>query len=98
MAVGPAKTQSSLGIRIKKASVLSYPLSAQRRPWSEWADAEADLSLRWAHSHFVGFVMSRLNYTLNHKLQLQFQQDCLFTLIAEKRLNQYYGILLWLDF
>ena len=23
-------------------------------------DAQADLSLRWAHSHFVGFVMSRL--------------------------------------
>ena len=27
---------------------------------SDWADAQADLSLRWAHSHFVGFVMSRL--------------------------------------
>ena len=24
------------------------------------ADAQADLSLRWAHTHFVGFVMSRL--------------------------------------
>ena len=24
------------------------------------ADAQADLSLRWAHSHFVGFVMSWL--------------------------------------
>ena len=23
-------------------------------------DAQADLSLRWAHTHFVGFVMSRL--------------------------------------
>ena len=23
-------------------------------------DAQADLSLRWAQSHFVGFVMSRL--------------------------------------
>ena len=28
--------------------------------WSEWADAQADLSLRWAHTHFVGFVMSWL--------------------------------------
>ena len=27
---------------------------------SSWADAQADLNLRWAHSHFVGFVMSRL--------------------------------------
>ena len=45
---------------MKKAWVLSYPLSAQRRLWSDWTDAQADLSLRWAHSHFVGFVMSRL--------------------------------------
>ena len=28
------------------------------------ADAQADLSLRWAHSHFVGFVMSRLSHGL----------------------------------
>ena len=35
----------------------------QRRLWSDWADAEADLTLRWAHSHFVGFVMSWLTYT-----------------------------------
>ena len=47
-------------VRMKKAWVLSYPMSAQRRLWSDWADAQADLSLRWAHSHFVGFVMSRL--------------------------------------
>ena len=47
-------------VRMKKAWVLSYPLSAQRRLWSDWANAQADLSLRWAHSHFVGFVMRRL--------------------------------------
>ena len=29
---------------------------------SDWADAQADLSLRWAHTHFVGFVMSQLIY------------------------------------
>ena len=27
---------------------------------NEDLDAQADLSLRWAHSHFVGFVMSWL--------------------------------------
>ena len=43
-------------VRMTKAC----PLSAQRRLWSDWADAQADLSLRLAHSHFVGFVMSRL--------------------------------------
>ena len=47
-------------VRMKKAWVLSYPLSAKQRLWSDWADAQADLSLRWAHNHFVGFVMRRL--------------------------------------
>ena len=36
----------------------------QRRLWSDWADAQTDLSLRWAHSHFVGFVMSRLIFLM----------------------------------
>ena len=49
-------------VHLKKAWVLGYPLSTQRRLWSDWADAQADLSLRWAHSHFVSFVMRRLNY------------------------------------
>ena len=31
-----------------------------------WADAQADLSLRCAHTHFVDFVMSRLIYCYNH--------------------------------
>ena len=47
-------------VRIEKAWVLTYPLSAQQRLWSDWADAQADLILRWAHTHFVGFVISRL--------------------------------------
>ena len=47
-------------VRLKEGWVLSYPLSAQGRLWSDWADAQADLSLRWAHSHSVGFVMSQL--------------------------------------
>ena len=51
-------------VRMKKAWVLSYPLNAQRRLGSDWADAQADLSLRWAHSHFVSFVMSWLIYTI----------------------------------
>ena len=64
MALRPAKTQISLirvfAVRMKEAWVLSYPLSAQRRLRSDWADAQADLSLRWAHIHSVGFVVSRL--------------------------------------
>ena len=33
---------------------------AHSEDWSDWADAQADLSLRWAHSHIVGFVMRPL--------------------------------------
>ena len=57
---------------MKRACVLGYPLSTQRRLWSDWADAQADLSLRWAYSHFVGFVMSRHklhNLTVNIRSQ-----------------------------
>ena len=28
--------------------------------WPDWANAQAILGLHWAHTHFVGFVMSRL--------------------------------------
>ena len=42
-------------VRMKKAWVLIYPLSAQRRLWSDWVDAQADRSLRSAQIHFVGF-------------------------------------------
>ena len=59
---------------MKKAWVLSYPLCAQRRLWSDWVDAHADLSLHWAHSHFVGFVMRWLIYKTpieKHKICLK---------------------------
>ena len=49
-------------VRMKKAWVVSYPLSAQRRLWSDLAVAQSDLSLRWAHTHCVGFVTRRLKY------------------------------------
>ena len=84
MSVRPAKTQISLVIRpvwsvfvvrMKKPWALNYPLSAQRRLWSDWADDQADLSLRWAHSHCVGFVVSWLiwSYTARYCLCLVLQ-------------------------
>ena len=59
-------------VRMKEAWVLSYPLSAQRRLRSDWADAQADLSLRWAHCHFVGFVVSIMstNYCIQKQTSL----------------------------
>ena len=51
----PPSLIRDLAIRMKKAWVLNYPLSAQRRLWSDWADAQADLSLCWAHCPFCWF-------------------------------------------
>ena len=82
--VRPAKTQISLGIRpiwsvfavrMKKAWVRSYPLSAQRRLWSNWADAQADLRLLWAHTHFVGFVMSRLIFIVSFDVENRYKYE-----------------------
>ena len=64
--VRPAKTQISLGLCPvwsasslfmwrKLGSLISYPLSAQRRLWSDWVDAQADLSFRWVHMPFCWF-------------------------------------------
>ena len=39
----------------------------QRRLRSDWADAQADLSLCWAHSHVAGFVMGGSNSERNKK-------------------------------
>ena len=74
MACAPSEDSDLLGhppslirvftVRMNTAWVLSYPLSAQRRRWSDWADAQADLSLRWAQSSFVGFVMRQLIFIL----------------------------------
>ena len=38
---------------MKKARVLSYPLSKQRRRWSDCEDAQAYLSLWWVHVIFL---------------------------------------------
>ena len=96
--VRPAKTDqpghppsliSVFAIPMKKAWILSFPLSAQRRLWSDWVDAEADLSLRWAHSHLVGFVMRRLKCILFIGLTSTFRMfDCLAK--SERHSTHYY--------
>ena len=93
-------------VRMKKAWVLSYPLCAQRRLWSDWADAQADLSLRWAHCHFVGFDMRRLNFNLAGTLSVLYRQTRLAsvfvtTTIGQRRkiskLNIYPSCLWWTE-
>ena len=55
ISLGIRPVWSVLAVRMKKSWVLSYPLSAQGRHWSAWADAQGDLSLRWAHMPFCWF-------------------------------------------
>ena len=42
---------------------------------SEDSDAEADLSLRWAHTHFVGFVMLWLIWDLSAWQLIKMMKD-----------------------
>ena len=79
-------------VRTKKHWVLSYPLSAQRRLCSDRADAQADQSLRWVHTHFVGFVMSWLISPLKRRDTLAFvafRLTNMVTLWAASRKNQH---------
>ena len=90
--VRPAKTQINLGIRpvwsvfagrMKKAWVLCYPLSAQQRLWSDWADAQADLSLRWAHMPFCWFCHEAAQLIL-----LSMESDIVFPKELEGRAHK----------
>ena len=68
-----ASAQSRVfAVRMKKAWVLSYPSSALRRHWSDRADAQADLSLRWAHMPFSWFCHEAAQLVLLARLQLRF--------------------------
>ena len=51
----PPSLIRDFAVRMRNPWVLSYPLSAQQRLWSDWEDAQADLSLRWAHMPLCWF-------------------------------------------
>ena len=53
-----------LAVHMKKAWVLSYPLSTQQRLWSDWADAQADLSLCWANMSVCWFCHEAAHFHL----------------------------------
>ena len=64
--VSPAKTQINLGICSVWSESLLCPSWVAKDPvffhadsedWSDWAEAQADLSLRWTQRSFVGSVM-----------------------------------------
>ena len=76
--VRPAKTQISLGIYpvwsvFTVCSMDSQEPKAsscgQRRRWSDWADAQADPSLRWAHMSVCWFCHVRIVCQSSHTHQ-----------------------------
>ena len=56
-----------LAIHMKKSLVRSYPLSSQRRLWSDWADTQADLSLCLSHRSFCWFCYAVAHLISQHK-------------------------------
>ena len=83
---------------MKKAWALIYPVNAQRRLRSDWADAQTDLSLRWAHSHTVGFVVSwliSLTKTIGRKIKSgeTFGQNCHYQLLRGKSFRNYFSVI-----
>ena len=60
---------------------------AQQRLRSAWASAQADLSLCWAHTHFDGFVMSRLILLKSSDNYSKFFSGKLFWLLLQYQSN-----------
>ena len=92
MSMCPAKTQISLGIcpvwpesSFCAQWVAKDPsfLHVDSEDWSDWADAQADPSLRWEHSHFVDFVMRQL--ILRKKITYETQSGIKLSSYAWKR-------------
>ena len=84
-----AKIQISLGIRpvFAVSSIGSQgpklSLCEQQRLWSDWADAQADLSLCWAHRAFCWFcheaahvlIVNACAYIIMYLMSRKFQSD-----------------------
>ena len=74
-------------VHMKKPWVLNYQSSAQRRLWSDWADAQADLSRHLAHTHFVGFVMSQPKWQITRN-EPGHEKMCLMSYANNKGADQ----------
>ena len=66
---------------MKKPRVLSYPLSAQRRLWSDWADAQPDRAFAGCKACFVRFVMLTFHHRTWWNNFLQF--SCIPDMVCE---------------
>ena len=66
--VRPAKTQIRLGgwsvFAVRSMGSQGFFICGQGRPWLDWADSQAYLSLRWAHTPFCWFCHDAAHYYL----------------------------------
>ena len=67
---------------------------AYSEDWSDLADAQADLSLCWAHSHFVCFVMRRLKCTF-YVFQESYKTGRISTTCCHEVCLGYWGCYQW---
>ena len=63
----PPKLFRVFAVRMKIPWVPSYPLSAQRRLWSDSANDKATPSLRWAHKLFCRFCHAAAHITKQYQ-------------------------------
>ena len=75
-------------VRMKKPWDLNCSMSGKRRLWSDWADAQAELSLRWAHRSGTGKEVGWLRWGLTS--QSTIFQSCRDGAIASWIINQYF--------
>ena len=90
----PGHPPSLIGVfavRMKKAWLLSYTLRTQRRLWSDWADAQADLSLPWVHNHLLVLSWGGSNLNIGCVCEIDYSQrsflfscSCLITVKSDK--------------
>ena len=57
-------------VRIQKLCILGYPKCAQWRFWSDCANAQADLNLRWAHMSEGTFAYVAANMQITKNLDM----------------------------
>ena len=83
LCIRPAKTQISLCIRpvwsvfaVRSMGSWGPDVSScgQRRLWSDWMDAQADLSFRWVHMQFCWYTRTlKTNTKFQIKILLKFE-------------------------
>ena len=74
-----------------EASLSTWGNWAHSEDWSDWANAQADLSLRWAHMSFCWFCLLRLNWYYNRSENLWF----IFINVLQELIREIWNFYVW---